>query len=218
MKKILIASLLAAGLALSSHAQGLVLFTGGTQNITTNNTLVQLGAIASGKTSGAGNFYYALFYSATATTVSSPYAFLDSNWTAVTSDIGASSATAGRFLPQTPNGDGSTTILNVAAGSTAQFVVVGWSASLASSLSQLESLFNANGVLTAGAGFIGQSVVSGPISLGNGGSLPTPALFGNSSPLIQGFVLNGVVAAPEPGTIALAGLGIAGLLALRRKK
>lgn len=223
MKKTIIALTLVAAAALSSQAQGLVLFTSGTQNSVTNNVNPALGAIASGRIQGAGNFYFALFYSASATTVAGNsaafsgtngvYAWSDPSWTAV-SGLAANSATAGRFLPLSPNADGSTTIPTVAGGTTAQFLVVGWSANLGS------TLLDARNAFTAGqtAGFIGQSVISGPISLGNGGSLPTPALFGGVAPSIQGFTLGSIVAVPEPGTLALAALGGASLLMFRRKK
>lgn len=224
MKKTLIAISLATATVISSHAQGLVLFTSGTQNSSTNNTgnAPSLGAVASGRIAGVGNYYFALFYSATATTVGGSntnaiqgntgvYAFNDSNWTAVPGVFGlaTNTSTAGRFSASSPNADSSTTIPTIAAGNTAQFVVVGWSASLGTTLAQLEADYN------TGIGFLGQSVVSGPISLGNGGTLPTPALFGGVAPSIQGFTLASV---PEPATMALAAIGGASLLLFRRRK
>jgi hypothetical protein len=225
MKKTIIATLVAIA-AISSQAQGLIIFSSSTQNLSTNNTgnAPSLGATAAGRLAGAGNYYFALFYSATATTVggsntnsiqgsNGTYVFNDNNWTAVPGvfGLGTNYATAGRFTAGTPNADGSTTIPNIAGGSSAQFVVVGWSSSLGTTLQQLEADYN------TGTGFLGESAVSGSISTGNGGNLPTPNLFGGLQPQLQAFTL-GSVTVPEPGTMALAALSGASLLLFRRRK
>jgi hypothetical protein len=217
MKKILATIAVAAVVAASAQAQGLVLFTSSTQNISTNNGTV-------GKTAaGAGNFYYALFESTTQTTVGGSsaavqgtngvYAFNATGWTYVA--LGSSTATAGRFSDVAPNADGSTTVSGVAAGSSAQFVVVGWSANLGTTLSALEQALAINGM----TGVLGESVVSGSIATGNGGSLPNPPLFAGVAPQLQAFTLGGftITSTPEPGTLALAALGGASLLMFRRK-
>lgn len=224
MKKILITVMLATAVAVSTRAQGLVIFSSSTQNISTNNPgIAALGATAAGRTAAsAGNFYYALFYSASATTVSGSsaasqgllgtYAFNDANWSLVA--YGANTATTGRFAASTPNGDGSTTVTGLAAGNSAQFVVLGWSANLGSTISALETSLGTFGT----TGFIGESAVSGTIATGNGGLLPTPNLFGANAPQMQAFTLGGFQVVPEPGTLALAALGGASLLLFRRKK
>jgi hypothetical protein len=218
MKKIIVAMSIATAVVLSSHAQGLVFFSSSTQNMSTNNGTV-------GKTAaGAGNFYYALFVSTTASSVAgntSPiqgtngvYAFSSAAWTLV-ADIDTSS-TAGRFADPAANGDGSTTLpTGFAAGTSAQFVVVGWSANLGSTVSALTQALAINGT----TGLLGESGVSGAISAGNGGTLPTPSLFGAAAPNIQAFTLGAftISSTPEPGTLALAALGGASLLMFRRK-
>jgi hypothetical protein len=227
MKKIILAVSLATAMAASSYAQGLVFFASSTQNTSTNNTLAQLGNTASGRIAGVGNFYFALFYSATATTVGGTqtgaiqgtngvYAWSDSNWTMIGSTIATNTASAGRFAAAVPNADGSTTIPTVASGSTAQFLVIGWSSNLGGSIAALQNALTTPGM----AGFLGESEVSGSIALGNGGSNPTPQLFGAALPNLQGFTLGSfaVASTPEPGTLALAALGGASLLAFRRKK
>jgi hypothetical protein len=214
MKKLLITLGLAGTVALSSYAQGFVIFSSSTQNISTNNIVTG----ATGKVAGAGNFYFALFYSTTVSSGaaiqgnSSLYAFNDSaDWTLVTQSYGANTATAGRFAAINPNADNTTTVNGLAGGANADFVVVGWSANLGSSISALETAL-AGGI----GGYLGQSVVSGVETAGNGTTVPAPALFGSSAPSIQGFTLGSTV--PEPGTLALAALGVSSLLMLRRKK
>lgn len=177
MKKTLLTVGIASLLALSSQAQGYVVFGSSTQNMSTNNLAgtITTQAAASGKTLGAGNYYYALFWSATGTGIagaiqgaSSGYAFNVAGWTADTDPtaLGASTATAGRFAATAPNADTTSTVPGTTGGSSYYFVVLGWSASLGTSLAQAEA--NAS----SGTGYIGESAVSGLISTGNGGSLP----------------------------------------------
>jgi hypothetical protein len=218
MKKILTTIAIAAAAVVSTQAQGLVFFSSSTQNMSTNGATV-------GKTTGAaGSFYYALFVSPTATTVggvqtgavqgtNGVYAFNDANWTFVA--YGTNSPTAGRFQSSSQNADTSTTIPTVAGGAAAQFVVVGWSANLGSTLTSLEQALGVNGT----TGFLGESIVSGAITTGNGALIGSPNLFGGIAPSLQAFTLGGftITSTPEPGTLALAALGGASLLMFRRK-
>jgi hypothetical protein len=225
MKKILTTIGIASVVAFSSHAQGLVVFSSSTQNISTNNLsgVITTQAAASGKTLGAGNFYYALFYSTTPISSSAisgnttGYAWQTAGWTLDT-DATASSAstgTAGRFGATAANADGSTTVPGVAAGSAAYFVIVGWSANLGTTLAQAEQALTTPGDF----GYIGQSATTGALVAGNGGLDPNPNLFGGASPQTQAFTLGAFfVPVPEPGTLALAALGGASLLLFRRKK
>jgi|SRR5665213_451327 len=228
MKKILVTIAIATIVAASSHAQGLVIFTSSTQNMSTNNSLAALGSTASGRTQGVNAYYYALFVSPTATTVGGSsaaemglggtYAFNDANWTLDTDPTAsaASTATVGRFASTTANADGSTVVPGVAAGNAAQFVVVGWSANLGTTVAALRNAMATPGM----SGFLGESVVSGAITTGNGALLPTPSLFQPSAPAMQGFSLGSfsTTTVPEPTTLALAALGSASLLLFRRKK
>lgn len=229
MKKLIIAIAVTGLVALSSHAQGLVLFTSSTQAQSTNNTLAQLGNTASGRLSPANNYYFALFYSTTITSGSAMqggaganstylgsegYAFANAGWTLVTQTIATNTGVAGRFSAAGPNADGSTTVNGLASGSSANFVIVGWSANLGNSITALEAALATPGTF----GFLGESSVSGSITAGNGGTIPTPALMGSLSPTIGAFTLGSFQTVPEPTTLALAAMGVSSLLLFRRKK
>ena len=129
----------------------------------------------------------------------------------MTQDVATNTATPGRFLGA-GNADSSTTVNGLAAGSSAYFIVIGWSGNLGATWASAEA-----SLLGGEAGFLGQSVSSGLISTGDGVRLTTPGLFGASAPSIQGFSLGSTQLVPEPGTMALAALGGASLLAFRRK-
>ena len=224
MKKNLTIIALACLVTASVQAQGLVVFSSSTQNISTNNSLSQLGATAVGKTLGAGNYNYALFYSVAATTVNGSatassglagnYVWTDSNWT-FAGDYAASSATAGRFVALSANGDGSSTVSGLGAGAGAQFVVGGWNSALGSTISALQTALATQGTF----GFVGESAVSGQLIAGNGALIPNPNTFGGTAPQLQAFQLGSFLVAPtpEPGTMALAALGGASLLLFRRR-
>lgn len=219
MKKTLLTLALVASAASSVFAQGFVLFNNtaaaGTKISTNNMATVGLA------TGAANTYYFALFYSTTATTVggstaavsgSGNYVWTDSNWT-FGGAYGSSSATAGRFASNSadPNNSGGTAITGLAGGSSAQFVVVGWTASIGTTIQALEAWYSN----PATAGLIGESNVSGPITASSGGVNIVPALFGTGAGSIQGFTL---AAVPEPTTVALIGLGGLGLAMIRRRK
>lgn len=71
--------------------------------------------------------------------------------------------------------------------------------------------------VAAGIGYGGVSMIGHGYAL-SGGPTPPGATFGTGTGQIQGFVLSPLVPVPEPSTFALAGLGLAGLLAFRRRK
>lgn len=208
--------------------------------INTSHTRISVnaatGGAAVGQSSISSTYYYALFSSASATTVvgngalaeiplsntvgqTGSYAFSDSNWTFDgTANMGISStSTAGAVGPITTDANGYTQIPGEPASS--YFVVLGWSANIGSTISSLETfLAGGDNGLT---GFVGESAVSGLVTTGNGspGSTSTPpTLFGTVSPAIPAFTLGEVTPAPEPTTIALGAMGAASLLAFRRKK
>jgi hypothetical protein len=130
------------------------------------------GGLATGVTVPGALYYYALFYSTTATTVggtSGPivgvasgggsYAFDDPNWTYVALGTNFS---FGRLLSTVQNTDGSTTVTGVPAGSAANFVVVGWSASMGANLPAVKNYYDQ--VYYDQNDWIGQSAVSGLIT------------------------------------------------------
>jgi hypothetical protein len=232
MKKTILAVTIVGALTTSAFSQGLVNFIGGLSNPTKQSTNSVVGGAATGRTTGAGAYYYALFASAANTTIngnSSAISGVNANyvfnnlagWTLV--GFGANSATAGAFTATSQgttdgnqgavNADGSLSVSGISA--TAQFVIVGWSANIGTTLASLESWY-ANPSVN---GFVGQSAISGALTLGNGGLIQTPQAMG-TAPSVSGFLLGEVSGAPvpEPATMALAALGGASLLMLRRKK
>jgi len=224
MKKTLLILTAVTMAVASSQAQGFVTFGSSTQNVSTNNTLAVLGATATGKTLGAGSFYYALFYSTSLTTINGSGAavagigatnLFGSGFT-FSGDYASSTSTAGRWTSLNPNGDGTSTVSGLAGGASAQFVILGWSSTLGTTISALQTSLSTPGT----AGFIGQSVISGSLQAGDG-ALVTPATISSSgAPGIQGFTLGSFAIAPtpEPATLALAGLSGASLLLFRRRK
>jgi hypothetical protein len=230
MKKTILAITLSAVACAGAYAQGMVYFNNAnTTRISTNSVV---GGAATGQTvanTGTTSYYYALFFSTSATTVgglttaaigtTGSYAFNDAGWTAATGCIGTNTSTTGRFASTIADASSSTSIANLAAGGSARFVVVGWSANVGSTLAQALAWYNdANHLGTTG--WIGESVVSGSITTGISGSTPTATLFGTGAGFVNAFTLGQVqgTIVPEPGTMALAALGGASLLLFRRRK
>jgi len=192
MKKILVPLALLALAAVSARAQGLINF-GNTSTTKISTNSIWDGAAAGVTETNSGQYCFALYYSTTATSVSGQttaiagnssvnYAFNDSAWTLA--GYGTSTALAGHLLSASTN---PIAIPGVVGGTTLQFVVIGWSANIGTDVTAVQNWFGLGDPLTMG--WIGQSVVSGPITLGGGGEDPTPPLFGGSSPGIQGFTL-----------------------------
>ena len=195
MKNILIALSWVALTAVSAPAQGFIFFNSSpTAKISTNSIA---GGAAAGLTAATpGGYRYALFCSKTATSVngqttsissssSGNYAFNDSNWTQVA--YGTNALSSGRLLSASGDSLGQTAVPEVPGGTTAQFVVIGWSANIGTDIATVQNWFGMDDPWMIG--WIGQSAVSGPITLGDGGIIPTPDIFGNYAPEIQGFTL-----------------------------
>jgi len=218
----------------SALSQGLVFFSGGGSASTRISTNTVVAGAATGLTAGTANlFYYALFASAANTQVGSTssainginsnYVFNNSaGWTLV--GMAGSLANAGRFGALTQgttdgnqtalNGDGSLAVSGIAGGGNAHFVILGWSASIGSTLAAVTAWYNAG----ANNAFIGQSAVSTALTIGDGGLVSTPNVTGTGAGQLGGFTLGLTPPVPEPGTLALAALGGASLLLFRRKK
>lgn len=219
--RIVLLAVLACGL--SAEAQGLIYFRNTPPTRISTNSLP--GGTAAGWTARGTNLYcYALFYSTTAASVLGTtnaqmpgifdygvYAFEDPNWTFVAYATNLPFA-SGRLVPVSQNPDGTTTVNGVPGGAFAQFVVLGWSANLGSTLTDLEISLEVPGMY----GWVGESAVSGPIQLGDGNLIPPSLLFGLSSPSITGFTLGVFPTVPEPSMLALVGLGLVGLFFFRR--
>jgi len=205
MKKILTLTAL-IGATTVSFAQGTVNFANATA------TLISAGGVAT-PLSGVTTFNYAVFL-APSTTVNAP---------------GLSSTFTDPVF-QTPGGPGNVnsptiagrlvTVNNYVAGGTAgtavDFLVRGWSANAGATWAAALAFWN-NG-LPAQDMWIGQSLIGNDINLGNGGAIPSTALFGLGANQVGGFNMGFVPAVPEPSSMVLAGLGAASLLLFRRRK
>lgn len=132
---------------------------------------------------------------------SSLSAFLAANpgWTDIASTP-ITSLSAGQF------GGGTVTIASIGAGANANYFILGWTGTAAT--------FDA--ALASGTAFMGQSSVF-PTATGNPNSSP-PGTPVNLNATFTGMTLAPLSVIPEPSTFALAGLGAAALLILRRRK
>ena len=227
MKKLITTITALAIVSVSAYAQGYVNFANSSAAASKISTNSVPGGSATGLTTAtAGSFYYALFYSSSATTVNGSalgvtpsasatgsYVWNDSNW-AFAGCYATNATTVGRVSGNTSaNGTGAV-VTGVAGGASAYFVVVGWSANLGSTLAAMEASL-ASGTWN-GTAWVGESAVSTLLQIGDGSSVSNPTLIAASG-AVPGFTM-GVVPVPEPGTIALACLGGASLLLFRRKK
>ncbi len=207
MKKFMLALVILGALTAVGFSQGLILFSGGSTAATRISTNSIYGGPATGLTvaSASGSYCYALFASATQSSINGStaaitgyganYVFNSFGWTLV--GIGMNTASAGRMQAVTQgttsagqgplNADGSLTVQGVASGQSAYFVVVGWSANIGTTLAAVEAWY-AGGVISAN-GWIGQSAVSGSLTLGDGGPIPTQNVFGTSPSQVPGFTL-----------------------------
>jgi hypothetical protein len=197
MGKILVGMKLFTLLAITTHAQGLVYFNTSAAPASKISTNTVAGGAAAGLTSGGGGqYYYALYSSPSATSVNGQtaaiagstnnnYVFNDAAWTLV--GYGTNIAQAGKFVGVNQGANG-TVVPGVAGGSNARFVVIGWSASIGTTIGAVQAWYNAG--FPAADGWIGQSAVSPSLTLGDGGFVPAPSLFGSG--LLSGFVLGRV--------------------------
>jgi hypothetical protein len=237
MKKIL-TTLAISGFTLASFAQGTVSWTGvvnlfiAQTNATSTSGLTAGGGNATGSgtqgaTAGNGStlYFYELLVSSSATTAPTTAAGLSSSWldTGLEAENGASAN--GRILQL--NSGTAVVANNWGINTTMNVIMVGWSANLgntySAALANLSNWSTAASSISGNAFFgIGSSVGSLAAQPGN----PGVVVFGTSAgqvndgasnPLVMNLLANPTVV-PEPGTMALAGLGGLSLLAFRRKK
>jgi len=238
MKKLIVTTIALSVIATSAFSQGLVNYSAGTSAATRMSTNSVVGGAATGlvngtAASGGGLYYFALFASSTQTTINgsttalsgiSPnYVFNNmAGWTLV--GIGTNNTNPGRISPATQgntsanqgalNADSSLTVSGIAGAAAANTVSVGWlSTGIGTTVAALTTWYNAGAV----GGWIGQSAI-GNVTLGDGVSTSTPNPWGSSTGQVGGLLLGLTPSVPEPGTLALAALGVGSLLALRRKK
>ena len=226
MKKL--ATVLCAGaLALGAYAQGTI-------NVgNTAATLISTNATAAGGTVGTtgtalGGYTYGVFTAAsTVTTIdASLQNLLTATWT-FTGVYATNSAIAsgGRLN----GGLGVATTTGWTPGVTNSYLILGWSANMGTWASVSTALtgatFNAGGWggggLTSGD-WLGASSIAFGAAGGGASGLPAYSLIstagpnGQGTPIATGWDLYTVV--PEPGTLALGGLGVAAMLIFRRRK
>ena len=215
MKKLLTIALLGAAASLS-YGQGSVNFSAGALPATRIWTNSVPGGPNTGSISGAGNYYFALFVSpvsnGTNYSLSSSLDPTGAGFSLVNSPIGAygTNTVLGR-MNGNPTTDG-TLVAGFAPGTSANFVVVGWSANIAGPDWTAFRAWTQGGAVQ---GWAGHSSVAEAVQLG-GGLIPQGTIFGGGAGQATGFGLT--LPIPEPSTFALAGLGAAALVIFRRRK
>lgn len=199
MKK-LAAILCLTVLASGAFAQGLVKF------LNNGSTLISTGPAAGpfAATAPGPGYYYALLTAPLGTT--DPFAFTFAGIYATNT----TTTTGGRLLGGSANG---VSVAGWAAGTSRSFEVAGWDVASGATFNPAWLTANPSGVNFFGLSGIGQGFAGGTDS--NGASIPAMAVFGAAPSLTAGF---NVAQVPEPGTMALAGLGAAALLIFRRRK
>jgi hypothetical protein len=216
MKKLLTLAALIGTVSLS-FGQGYLNFqNSSTTRVSTNGTAL---ALAGGATT---QWYYALLYAP------STQQTVDASLSGYTFSglIASNTASAGRLLGNdSVNAGQSASIAALTASSTADFVVVGWSANLGSDWNTVFAgrpqalVANTGGVKGTATwsqdGWYGVSTVAQDVLLAPQTG-PWNSMFG-ASPLIPNMTLS-LYQVPEPASFALMGLGGAALMIFRRRK
>jgi len=189
------------------YGQGRVQFANSsTTAVTTNWT----GAGASGNMAGAGLYTVGLFMGPTG----SGYGSLAPVAYAVNSLSGRFSGGGNLVLPAPYDGTAAVA-----------FQVRAWSTALGSTWADVNgklTSYNGAGQATANFMFPAGSLYLGSSAIGSvlpaTGIATSSLLFGTGNGQIGGFAMYDVIPTPEPGTLALVGLGLTGLLFIRRRK
>jgi len=234
-KTIITVSMLAAGvlasfgqgtIAVYSIASGYANYTDPANYVSADNgAYVTTGTGVAKTASTAGAYYYALLvqpYTGSISTINP----LDSNWAVgmmgtnfSTGGIKGAGGSAGAAVTglSTPGAAYNTTV----AGTEDYFLLVGWSSNLGTSWTGtggVQSQLSSGN--WAAQGYFGTSALGYAYGGGGANSLPAPSIYGVTTGAPGGLTAGVTLYAtptPEPSTIALAGMGIASLVALRRR-
>jgi hypothetical protein len=229
MKKIILTSLFAATVAIQSFGQGQVVLGNSTSSkiwvnaagpgATTNGLGVVMPANATTSYTFALLAYYTGNVNTSVNTGTTPGVgdnsktpFSDSNWELVGYGVNGAS---GRITDPNPF----ETVPNIPVGDYATMEVIGWNTAVGgSTLASFEAAYAAALADNGANGLLYGVSAEGSILLGNGTVPPNTSVLGTGAGNIPGFTIGQIVSVPEPGTMALAGLGGLSLLAFRRKK
>jgi len=219
MKKLLITTLITGALAVSVFAQGTVSFqAGGTtlvQYSTDGTTKTPVPAGSTATVPGQGTLHIAVAYAANGT--ASP--FTASTPSSLSGAWAQSSTTPLSQIGPFPGYTASYTFTldTIAGPSPAQVMVLAWTGTATT----WNDAFNSG---TAWLGWSGSTLSGGALAWSNvtgdpvGHPTPTlPQALTTGAAGYNGIVLSAPVVIPEPSSFALAGLGIAALLAFRRR-
>jgi PEP-CTERM motif len=225
MKKTLTIIGLAALAAISSNAQGLVSIAN-----SSSTYYIYTNGVTSGRAGGSGAtaYYYELLVSANTALAGTTANQIYGNSTAfslwsdsgVTGISGTAGLNSGKLTSTSTSATGwSQPSQSAVYDNPESYLIVGWSANYGTSWSAVATAIQ-QGTLANG-GYYGVSAAGLNYAGGNG--LPSVNLWGNQTStsgygLSSGFTMNLVTVAPEPSTMALAGLGGAALLMFRRRK
>jgi len=224
MKKILLTTMIAGALALSTFAQGYMTFSAGsTQKISYSTATDGSGAVGFpagtvASLAGYGNLNVALYTALSGTTlgvISGSTKFGGapdlSSWAIASPILQKIAPTAGLV----PTSNWTTDTSSGSPGASMQFEIVGWTGTYTSFGAAYSAALSGSQVLL---GWCGSTLSTGAFGWQQiSGTLATPLPITKDATHYNGLELAPYIV-PEPSTMALAGLGIASLLIFRRRK
>jgi len=213
MKKIFTIGALVAVGAMASHAQGLITISQTSAVIKTNTT-----ANVTGNVSGTSAYTFEALYSSNLSLNSTNNQVLNpanlSLWTDTgVSGVNGTGLNAGKLTSAASAAATGWTVPGAVYDNQRSVIIVGFSSTYGT-WANVVAAINGSG-LTPG-GFFGATSIGLSFAGGGAGSLPAQNLWAGITP--TSLVLQQVVPTPEPTTMALAALGSAAMLLIRRRK